>query len=95
MPWAGLEPRFYSGLSAKSLYLPEALLKWTEILAGWIIPAIPGVIRSLEVVGAAIVNWGVTRLPVLIGDVIVGIGKGFGVNLRGPVNDVLRFSIRW
>jgi tape measure domain-containing protein len=70
--------------------LTRQFLLWTDILAGWIIPAIPGVIRSLEVVGAAIVDWGLTRLPVLIGNVIVGIGQGLGVNLRQPVNDVLK-----
>jgi phage-related protein len=70
--------------------LTRSLLKWTEILAGWIIPAIPGVIKALEVLGAAIVNWGVTRLPVLIGNIVVGIGRGFGVNLRGPVSDLLK-----
>jgi tape measure domain-containing protein len=68
----------------------NSLKKWTDILAGWIIPAIPGVVRALEQLGLAIVNWGVTRLPVLIGDIIVGIGKGFGVNLQRPVADVLK-----
>jgi tape measure domain-containing protein len=70
--------------------LARQLVRWTDVLAGWIIPAIPGIVRSLEQVGAVIVNWGVTRLPVLIGDIVVGIGRGFGVNLRGPVSDLLK-----
>jgi hypothetical protein len=69
--------------------LLNAFLGWTEILAGWVIPAIPGVIAALEQLGATIVNWSIYRLPVLLGQVIVGIGKGFGLNLQRPINDVL------
>jgi tape measure domain-containing protein len=69
--------------------LTAQVIKWTDILAGWIIPAIPGVIAALEQLGATVVNWGLTRLPQLMAQVAIGIGNGFGVNLRPAVNDVL------
>ncbi|OJW05798.1 MAG: hypothetical protein BGO39_05060 [Chloroflexi bacterium 54-19] len=69
--------------------LVTSLLSWTQALAGWVLPAIPGVIAALVQMGSAIVSWAVTTLPGIIAQMAIGIGAGFGVNLRGPVNDVL------